>query len=583
MAEDGGERLHEPGRLAGLARSGLMDSAPEEDFDRLTRLASRVIGAPVALVSLVDDHRQFFKSQTGLAEPWASRRETPLTHSFCQHVVTSDAPLVVTDAPADPLVRDNLAIPDLGVQAYAGFPIRLDDGTVLGSFCVIDSSPRQWTTEELEVIEDLSKSVVAEIELRMKVTEAQRAQRTQKFLAEATRRLSESLDETEIVNRLVRLATSEAADLADWCSVAVVRDAATIERAAVAHRDPAFQDLANQLARRFPYDPKSSRVVPRVLATGKIEIIDPVTPEILGHEAPDPDQRRIVERLGAARVVVAPLRSPEGPLGSVTFARGGDISFTQDDVELAHDLATARVFAASRVVAETMQRTLLPPELPSVPGVEVDAFYRGPGTATMGGDFYDVFAARGKAWVATIGDVQGKGPEAASLIAQAKFTIRAGTMDSTRPARVLKRVNEVLSRADHDRFLTLALAVVQPAPYGLRVRLSLGGHPQPVKIDRDGKTELVGRPGTLIGAFPDVKLAEDEIELRSGEALVLYTDGVTESRRGDDFFGSDRLCQVLADAAERDAPGIVAAVSDAVGEFQDEARDDMAVLVIRAR
>jgi GAF domain-containing protein len=130
-------------RLAALRETALLDSPAEDAFDRLTRLARRVLNVPVAIVSLVDDHRQFFKSADGLPEPWASRRETPLSYSFCQHVVTRAAPLVVEDARLDPLVRDNLAVRDLGVIAYAGMPLTLASGHVLGSFAAIDVVPRK--------------------------------------------------------------------------------------------------------------------------------------------------------------------------------------------------------------------------------------------------------------------------------------------------------------------------------------------------------------------------------------------------------------------------------------------------------
>lgn len=169
-------RLDDRDRLAALKRTGLLDSPPEEVFDRLTRLASRALSAPVALVSLVDDHRQFFKSQVGLEEPWAAERQTPLSHSFCQHVVLSEAPLVVEDAREHPAVCDNLAIRDLNVVAYAGVPIRLAGGELLGSFCVIDVEPRRWTDAQVDVLRGLADAVVAEIELRLQV-DIQSAQR----------------------------------------------------------------------------------------------------------------------------------------------------------------------------------------------------------------------------------------------------------------------------------------------------------------------------------------------------------------------------------------------------------------------
>ena len=166
--------LSTPSRLAELRATGLLDSPPEAAFDRLTRLASRVIGAPVAIVSLVDDRRQFFKSVIGLAEPWASARQTPLSHSFCQHVVATASALVIRDAREDSLVTDNLAIADLGVVAYAGMPLTTSTGETLGSFCVIDTVPRRWTEDELEVLQALAQAAMREVELRAVVTELQR-------------------------------------------------------------------------------------------------------------------------------------------------------------------------------------------------------------------------------------------------------------------------------------------------------------------------------------------------------------------------------------------------------------------------
>ena len=164
--------LGAPARLDALRRSRLLDSPPDETFDRLTRLATRLLGAPVSLISLVDNDRQFFKSSVGLSEPWASARETPLSHSFCQHVVASDAPLIVEDARTHPLVADNDAIEDLGVVAYAGIPLRTRDGLTLGSLCVIDDQPRHWTPEELAVLNDLAGAAMTGIDLQAAAQDA---------------------------------------------------------------------------------------------------------------------------------------------------------------------------------------------------------------------------------------------------------------------------------------------------------------------------------------------------------------------------------------------------------------------------
>lgn len=160
------DAVTDPNRLAALEATGLLDSPPEEVFDRFTRLASRILGCPVSLVSLVTANRQFFKSQTGLPAPWSERRETPLSHSFCQHVVRDGALLRIEDARQDERVRGNAAVTDLGVIAYLGVPIHSEDGMVLGSFCVIEPRPRAWTNEEVALVQELARALASEIRLR---------------------------------------------------------------------------------------------------------------------------------------------------------------------------------------------------------------------------------------------------------------------------------------------------------------------------------------------------------------------------------------------------------------------------------
>jgi GAF domain-containing protein len=159
-------------RLSALARTGLLDSPPEESFDRFTRLAARWFNTPMALVSLVDRDRQFFKSAVGLAEPWRTLRETPLAYSFCKHAVAQQTPLMIADAREDPLYRDSPAVRELNIVAYAGVPLTMS-GYALGALCVIDMEPREWTATEVETLADLAACVGREIELRMRVREAE--------------------------------------------------------------------------------------------------------------------------------------------------------------------------------------------------------------------------------------------------------------------------------------------------------------------------------------------------------------------------------------------------------------------------
>ena len=135
--------VQDPERLAALRKTGLLDSAPDAGFDQLAQTWARMLDVPLALVSLVDAHRQFFKSRIGwLPEPYS--RQTPLSHSFCKHVVQTGEPLIINDAREHPLVKDNPAIQDLGVVAYAGMPLKTPEGHVLGTLCFIDNKPREW-------------------------------------------------------------------------------------------------------------------------------------------------------------------------------------------------------------------------------------------------------------------------------------------------------------------------------------------------------------------------------------------------------------------------------------------------------
>ena len=214
--------LRDPSRLAALRATALLDSQPEEAFDRLTSLASRVLAVPVALVSLVDEDRQFFKSCIGLAEPWSSQRGTPLSHSFCQHSVATGEPLTIEDAREHPLVRENLAIRDLDVIAYAGFPLKTSEGEVLGTFCAIDSKPRAWTDEEIGFVKEMAAMAMTEIELRTTVRLLEDARAEAEGSAMTLREL-QAISDAALVNLetddllrelLARVANALEADLA---------------------------------------------------------------------------------------------------------------------------------------------------------------------------------------------------------------------------------------------------------------------------------------------------------------------------------------------------------------------------------
>ncbi|HEX8671495.1 MAG TPA: GAF domain-containing protein, partial [Longimicrobium sp.] len=180
------EILHDPRRLAAVRRVALADAAAETAFDRLSSLVTRILRVPVALVTLVEEDRQLLKGCVGLPEPWASARETPLSHSFCQYTLGMREALVVEDARLDPRVADNLAIPALSVIAYAGIPLITSQGHALGALCAIDNRPRSWSQEEIGILRDLAASAVTEIELREAAYEIEQEQRRRSSLLEST-------------------------------------------------------------------------------------------------------------------------------------------------------------------------------------------------------------------------------------------------------------------------------------------------------------------------------------------------------------------------------------------------------------
>ena len=203
--------LDDPDRLAELAATGLLDSAPDESFDRLTRMVIRLLDVPVSLISLVDNRRQFFKSQHGLPAPVAEERQTPLTHSFCQLVVKEGAPLIVSDAPNDLRVCDNLAIPDLGIVAYLGVPLITASGHILGSLCAIDTKPRQWTDGDQRLLIDVAAIVMTEIALGEEIGRRRAAESTQQLLiGELHHRVKNTLAN---VHALIRLSLNSSETL----------------------------------------------------------------------------------------------------------------------------------------------------------------------------------------------------------------------------------------------------------------------------------------------------------------------------------------------------------------------------------
>ncbi len=452
--------LFNPQRLATLRSLGLLEPQPDASFDRLTRLAARALRVPVTLVSFVSDERQVFLGATGLPEPLATQRETPLSHSFCQYVVSTAAPLIVTDVREHPLVHDNLAIPDMGVIAYAGIPLRTKSGHVLGSFCAIDTRPHAWTPDEIELLSDFAGAALAEIELRaaahetevarrewqtlldssgesvygmdhlgnctyvneaaiaffghsageclgrdmhalihsryedgrpypveecpiyralhtgeparqveevfwhkdgqalpalysasplieqgivravvvtiVDIGERKRLEEWQRFLAEASARLSLSLDSATTLREITALLVPR---IADWCVVDTVSEDGQFTRAAFAHADPQREPLLDEMTTRYP--PTAAESSPRLAAvrSGRSSLHITIAPVDLVAPTHDAEHLRLMEAIGTTSALLVPLQAHGHTFGVLSLVRGASPPYTQEECARVEDFA----------------------------------------------------------------------------------------------------------------------------------------------------------------------------------------------------------------------------------------------------
>jgi phosphoserine phosphatase RsbU/P len=235
----------------------------------------------------------------------------------------------------------------------------------------------------------------------------------------------------------------------------------------------------------------------------------------------------------------------------------------------------------ARALARTLQQTLMPPAQPVVPGLELAAAYHPAGLgAEVGGDFYDVFRVGPDEWVVTLGDVCGKGYDAAIVTALVRHTVRALTVGERSPARVLSGLDEVLRHHSTDRFCTAVVLCLSHSGDGWRLTAALGGHPAPLLVRGDGSVHPIGGRGPLLGVLDEAVFVDDQVRLEPGDAVLLYTDGVLEGRRGPELYGEARLMATIGRVGARPAE-LVAEVMDGVLEFQSGTlRDDVALVAL---
>jgi phosphoserine phosphatase RsbU/P len=390
-----------------------------------------------------------------------------------------------------------------------------------------------------------------------------------------------------------RFARLLAGELADWVIIDIDRGGQLRRQFAAGSRGSqgnrrSGSAAAERAARAVEPDPESAPW--QVHSSGKsVLLAHPEDPSLLGT---GPDGTPLLMALGATSLICVPIADSSTGYGALTLARQpasgrfgvADLGLAE---ELGRHLGTAirvdRMFRRRSEVAEALQASLMPATLPTVPWLEFAAAYIG---ATqwqeISGDFYDVFPSS-DGWAIAIGDVCGKGQDAAAMTAAARHSIRALAHVHDAPSDVLTAVNQVLLAGDYgERFVTASLAFLRQRGRRVQVRLGGCGHPGPAVVRADGRVEILDVDGMPLGLFGDSETSEMELELRQGDLLFFYTDGVTEARNVDLAFFEDRLADELASVAGRSAAETLRAVQELVTSFSDgELRDDVTMLAVR--
>jgi PAS domain S-box-containing protein len=457
-------------------------------------------------------------------------------------------------------------------------------------FRVSATGEELWSKVKSTPVRDPEGGVTMAINVIEDITDSKRAEWAQRFLSRASDALAARLDMDTVLERIAVLAIPERAE---WCAVDLVGENDELERVALTHADPERRQRALELVKRYPPDPASDRGAYEVLRTGRSMLIPRVPDELLRAGARDERHYELLKEFGIRSALVVPMLARDRVLGVLTFVNGeGARVYDEEDLAVAEELArrcataieNARLYSERAYIARTLQQSLLPVVLPDVPGIEAAARFRPAGEGSeVGGDFYDMFKTGASAWTVVMGDVCGKGPDAAAVTALARYTLRAAAMREGSPSRSLEMLNEALLRQRDDRrFCTVAYANLQPNGDATKVALALGGHPLPLLLRANGAVEAVGRPGTLLGVVRDPSIEDTLVSLDRGDALVLFTDGLIEPRSERAPLDEGKLEDELAMCAGRDADAIASHLERAALDAREgRTRDDIALLVLR--
>ncbi|MEU8549319.1 SpoIIE family protein phosphatase [Streptomyces roseoverticillatus] len=507
-----------------------------------------------------------------------------------------------------PAVHEDLAVipgavpllADTGMRSVVTVPLKVE-GRLTGSLGVAAEAPGRYSNEEALRLQFAADRIALAVE-RARLNELERLRRgSLSFLVEASDLLAGTLDRDQT---LALMAQMTVPTLATWCAVYTVADPASEpELSYVLHEDEdridGLKTLLGKLAPPDPVPTPGARVwaAPSEAAhasalRGSLRSLGLAGSDSTDHPAAPTTSLATAAAVGGETVVL-PLVARNRVIGMLTLGKPTDDHFRQEILELAEDLSrraalaldNSRLYSERTAISQSLQRSLLPPELLHVPGVEVDVIYRAAGEGNeVGGDFYDLFPIRDGAYGFAIGDVCGTGPEAAAVTGLARHALRLLAREGYGGPAVLERLNAaILDEGARSRFLTLLYGELRPQEDGSAVlKVVCAGHPLPLRLRQDGTVEAAADPQPLLGVMEDLELYEQTVTLEPGDVLLCVTDGVTERREGTRMLGDDGLTDLLTTCTGLTAGAVAARVLRAVERFAAEpASDDMAILTMR--
>lgn len=447
-----------------------------------------------------------------------------------------------------------------------------------------ETGAERWNLLKASPLLDDAGEVEATIMVIEDVTEQKLAERRAAFLAEASEVLASSLDYEQTLRNVAQLAVP---DIVDWCAVDLVDAEGDRVSVAIAHVDPARLKLAEELRAYEPEQLDPEQGLGLVFGTGRSLVYPEISDALLVESAVDERHLELLRQVGFRSAAVVPMRIGNRTLGAMTLvsAESGR-ALGPLDVELAEQIAAraavaienSRVYSERSSIAHTLQQSLLPEQLPEIPGYQLaSAYVPAFEGAEVGGDFYDVWKT-GEGWMVAMGDVAGKGVEAAALTSLIRHTLRATAEFVSSPAELLARLDLTLKQ---QRVRSICTALCLRLQEEL-VTLAIGGHPLPIWIDASGARE-VGKYGSLLGAFVSVEWQNVVLEFAPQTTLVMYTDGVTDAVGSDgERYGARRLRATLDRCRQSSASEVVETLTSTLGEFQiGEHADDTALLALR--